>query len=80
LGVGILPHEHHANRVMLTEIPAKFGLCDTAHKTIGHLQQQATAVTGLAIRGNAASMSHAGQGLDRCLKQPMAWFALYVGN
>jgi hypothetical protein len=44
------------------------------------LQQQSTAVTGLAIRGNAASMSHAGQGLDRCLKQPMAWFALYVGN
>ena len=52
----------------------------SAHKGFGHLQQQATAVTGAPVRGNPAAVSHTRQRLDGHLQQAVAGLARHVRN
>ena len=61
LGRGILPHEDHAHGVVLTGVPTKLGQRHGTHKAVGHLQQQAAAITGLTVGGNATPVGHAGE-------------------
>ena len=51
-----------------------------AEKRVGLLQQQAAAVAGAAVGGDAAPVGHAGQRLDGGPHQTMAGLALEVGD
>ena len=58
---GIRVEEQHAHRIVAAQVPSLlFG--DSAIEAVGFLQQQAAAVAGLAVGGDAAAVLHASQG------------------
>ncbi|MNY41312.1 hypothetical protein D3C86_1761180 [compost metagenome] len=51
-----------------------------AQETIGLLQQQTTAIAGLAVGIDAAAMGHACQGFNGRLQQVVTGLPMHVGN
>ena len=80
-GTRLVPaEEHHADRVLLGQVHAELLSGQHAQEAVGLLQQQAAAVAGLAVGVDAATVGHAGQGLDGRLQQMVAGLALHVGD
>lgn len=53
---------------------------DLAHEAVRHLEQQATAIAGLAVSGNPATVGHAGQGFNGGLQQFVARLPFHMGD
>ena len=80
-GLGrILIEEHHAHGILPGQFDAELLLGDRAQELIRLLDQQATAITGLAIGVDTAAVSHAGEGLNSGLEQVMASLTLHMGD
>jgi len=75
----VLVQEHDAHGVQRVEAEAQPGGF-LAHEGVGLLEQQATAVAGLAVGGDAATVGHARQRLDRGLHQPVAGLVVHLGD
>ena len=63
--------EYLADAIIVAEVRIETFPGQRAHKLVGHLQQQTTAIASLAVCGNTATVGHAGQGLDGRLQQAM---------
>ncbi|MNX84832.1 hypothetical protein D3C86_1166470 [compost metagenome] len=58
---GVRVQEQHADRIVAAQVPSLlFG--DSAIEAVRFLQQQTTAIAGLAVGGDAAAVLHASQG------------------
>ena len=80
-GLGrILIEEHHAHGILRRQFDAELLLGDGAQELIGLLDQQATAITGLAVGVDTAAVSHAGEGLNSGIKQVMTRLTLHMGD
>ena len=75
----VLVEKHHAHGVLLGQFDRELLFGDSAQELVGLLNQQATAVTGLAVGVDPTAVGHAGQGLDGRLQKGMTGFALHVG-
>ena len=77
----LIPAEHeHAHPVERGQLPGPAGLRGPAQEQVRLLQEQAAAVAGAAVGGDAAPVGHARQGLDGGAHQAVAGLAMEVGN
>ncbi len=77
---GIPAHHHRPYPIARAQFKVGVGLGDGAQELVGLLDQQAAAVTGLAIGVDTPPVRHAGEGLYAGFQKPMARLALKVGN
>ncbi len=76
----VVGQEDHAHGIAVAQFDTQAFLGGVAHEAVGHLQQQAAAVTGLAVGSNTATVGHAGQGFDGSTEQFMASLPFHVGD
>ncbi len=81
LGDGfVLTEENLGHTEMFTQLGAEALPGQQAQESVRLFQQQAAAITGFAIRGNAAAVGHAGQGFDCRAQKFVAGLAVHVGD
>ena len=76
----VLSQKNLANCKQVARFFAEGCLGSFIEEGLGALNKQTTTITSLAIGGNTAPVSHAGQRFNGCLQQLMARLALHVGN
>jgi hypothetical protein len=77
---GVLAEKDHPHAIGIPEVCTQIPFRNLAQERVRPIQEQSTAIAGLAIRGNAATVGHAGQCLYGCIQQLVAGFPVFMGD